>query len=79
MEASSPEKSQFQKVVEILFPSNSTTSPTAGQGTCQGEEGSPQSVAVEIEGVPVTGIIDTGSNISIVSGDLFKTVVNTLG
>ena len=36
-----PEKNQFQKIVEILFPSNSTTSPTMGQGTCQGEEGSP--------------------------------------
>ena len=76
VEASSPEKNQFQKVVEILFPSNSTTSPTVGQGTCQGEEGSPQSVTVKIEGIPVTGIIDTGSDISIVSGDLLKTVVN---
>ena len=46
-------------------PLESPMSPTESQGTCQGEEGSPQSVTVEIEGVPVTGIIDTGSNISI--------------
>ena len=39
------------------------------QGTCQGEEGSPQSITVEVEGVPVTGIVDTGSDISIMSGD----------
>ena len=52
VEASSPEKNQFQKVVEVLFPSNSTTSPTVDQGTCQGEEGSPQSVTVTIEGIP---------------------------
>ena len=35
-----------------------------------------KSSTVKIEGIPVTGIIDTDSDIGIVSGDLFKTVVN---
>ena len=35
----------------------------------------PQSATVNIEGVAVTGIIDTGPNITIVSGDMFKTVI----
>ena len=33
-------------------------------------------VEVEIEGVPVTGIIDTGSDITIISGELFKNIVD---
>ena len=32
---------------------------------------------VRIEGVPVTGMIDTGSEISIISGELFKTIIDT--
>ena len=28
-------------------------------------------VEVEVEGVPVTGLIDTGSDITIIRGDLF--------
>ena len=36
---------------------------------------SPQSATVNIEGVAVTGIIDTGPNITIISRDMFKTVI----
>lgn len=37
------------------------------------DDGSPQSATVKIE-VPVTGV-DTGSDITITSGDMFKTVI----
>lgn len=37
----------------------------------------PRHIEVKIEGVPVTGIIDTGSDITIISGDLFKTIIDT--
>ena len=36
---------------------------------------SPQSATVNIKGVAVTGIIDIGPNITIISGDMFKTVI----
>ena len=36
-------------------------------------------VEVKIEGVPVTGIIDTGSDITIIRGDLFYHIVETAG
>ena len=36
-------------------------------------------VEVKIEGVPVTGIIDTGSDITNIKGDLFYHVVETAG
>ena len=36
-------------------------------------------VEVKIEGVPVTGTIDTGSDITIIRGDLFYHIVETAG
>ena len=42
------------------------------------DDGSPRSATVKI-GVPVTGIIDTGSDITIISGDMFKTVIAKAG
>ena len=36
-----------------------------------------QSVVVEIEGVPVRGVVDTGSDITIIGGHLFKHVATT--
>ena len=36
-------------------------------------------VQVNIEGVPVTGLIDTGSDITIVRGDLLYHIVSTAG
>ena len=38
---------------------------------------SPKCVEVRIEGVPVAGMIDTGSDITIISGELFKTIIDT--
>ena len=34
---------------------------------------------IYVEEVPVTGIIDTGSNITIISGNMFKTVIAEAG
>ena len=34
-------------------------------------------VEVKVEGVPVTGLIDTGSDITIIRGDLFYHIVET--
>ena len=34
-------------------------------------------VQVKIEGVPVTGLIDTGSDITIIRGDLFYHILET--
>jgi len=39
------------------------------------DDGGPQSATIRIEGVPVTGIIDTGSSITIISANLYKKVV----
>ena len=56
------------------------SSDSDGQvGTIQvNDEGSrPQYVNVEIQGVPTSGIIDTGANIMIMGGELFKKVATT--
>ena len=45
----------------------------------QADDDSPQSATVNIERVPVTGIIDTGSDITIISGHMFKTVIAKAG
>ena len=70
-----PAESHFQEVIEILFPSTSTTTSTLTSAAHQAGDDSPQSATVNIEGVPVTGIIDIGSDITITSGDMFKTVI----
>ena len=67
-EGSSPGESRFQEVAENLFPFISGTTSTLTQATHQTDDDSPQSAAVNIERVPVTGIIDTGSDITIISG-----------
>ena len=48
---------------------------TLTSATQQTGDDSPQSATVNIEEVPVTGIIDTGSYVTIISGDKFKTVI----
>ena len=45
----------------------------------QAGDDSPQSTTVNIEGVSVTEIIDTGSDYTIISGDMFKTVIAKAG
>ena len=47
--------------------------------THQAGDDSPQRATVNIEGVPVTGIIDTGSDITIISEDTFKIVIAKAG
>ena len=42
-------------------------------------DGSPHSATVKIEGVPIMGIIDTGSDITIISGNMFKIVIVKAG
>ena len=78
-EGSSPGDSRFQEVAENLFPFISAMTSTLTQATHQTDDDSPQSATVNIEGVPVTGIIDTGSDITIISGDMFKTVIAKAG
>ena len=78
-EGSSPGESHFQEVAENLFPFISATTSTLTQATHQTDDDSPQSATVNIEGVPVTGIIDMGSDITIISGDMFKTVIAKAG
>ena len=39
----------------------------------------PSCVEVKMEGVPVTGIIDTGSDIIIIRGDLFYHIIEFAG
>ena len=73
--ASSLEETQFQKVVGMLFLINDIP----GQNDSHGKESSPKGVTVEIEGLPAAGIIDTGSDIIIVSGNLFTTIITTAG
>ena len=50
-----------------------------GQNDSHGEESSRKGVTVEIEGVPATGIIDTGSDITVVEICLIKTIITTAG
>ena len=78
-EGSSPGESRFQEVAENLFTFISATTSTLTQATHQTDDDSPQSATVNVEGVPVTGIIDTGSDITIISGDMFKTVIAKAG
>ena len=69
----------FQEIVKILFPLTITTDSTLSAAVDVADDGSPQSATVKIEGVPVMGIIDTGSDITIISGDMFKTVIAKAG
>ena len=68
-------ESRFQEVTKTLFPCISATTSTVTPATHVADGDSPQSATVNIEGVAVTGIIDTGPNITIISGDMFKTVI----
>ena len=59
----------FSRITETLFPSAkhlqvSISTPTVAK--C---------VEVQIEGVPVRGIVDTGSDITILSGSVFQEIV----
>ena len=62
-----------------MFPSTLTTASTLSAAVDLVNDGSPQSATVKIEGVPITGIIDAGSDITIISGDMFKIVIAKAG
>ena len=63
----------FSEVVEFLFPSAAPL-PTS-TSVIQSELTTPKSIEVQIEGVPIRGIVDTGSDITILSGPAFQKIV----
>ena len=66
----------FSEVLNFLFSASQQTKPTSLENS-RNATPSPKSVKVQIEGVPVTGIIDTGSDITIIGGELFKVIINS--
>ena len=70
-ENSSPGESCFQEVIEILFLSASATTLTLTPASYPVDDDSPPSANVNIEEVPVTRIIDRGSDITMFSEDMF--------
>ena len=65
--------SNFAEVTESLFPS--ATPSQAPTSSIQSTPTTPKCVEVQIECVPVRGIIDTGSDITILSGTVFREIV----
>ena len=64
----------FSKIAEYLFPSS--ISLPASMSVIQSEVITPKCIAVQIEGVPIRGIVDTGSDITILNGSAFWEIVN---
>ena len=62
----------FSEVVEFLFPS-ATPLPTSAS-VIQSKLTTPKCIEVQIEGVPIRGIVDTGSDITILSGPAIVTM-----
>ena len=56
-----------------------TPATITAQTTSKMDDGGLQSTIIKIKGIPVTGIIDTGSDITIISVDLFKKIVVDAG
>ena len=69
----------FKKLLKSFFLFITAKTSTLTQATHQTDDDSPQSAIVNMEGVPVTGIIDTGSDINSISKDMFKTVIPKAG
>ena len=71
-----PVNQAFTKISRFLFPADQPTQVP----TIKSRDSTYKSrhVEVEIEGVPVTGIIDTGSDITIISGELFENIVDAV-
>ena len=76
LRCSLPIESHFEKVVGKLF---MTPATITAQTTSKMDDGGFQSTIIKIKGIPVTGIIDTGSDITIISVDLFKKIVADAG
>ena len=66
--------SGFPAIAEHLFPSS--ISLPASMSTIQNEVTTPKCIEVQIKGIPIRGIVDTGSDITILSGPAFREIVN---
>ena len=65
-----PGNQTFTKISKFLFPADQPTQvPSIKSADLTSKS---RHVKVKIEGIPITGIIDTGSDITIISGELFK-------
>ena len=64
----------FPEIAEYLFPSS--ISLPASMSVIQSEVTTPKCIEVQIEGVPIRGIVDTGSDITILNGHAFWEIVN---
>jgi len=64
----------FPEIAKYLFPSS--ISLPASMSVIQSEVTTPKCIEVQIEGVPIRGIVDTGSDITILSGPAFREIVN---
>ena len=64
----------FPEIAEYLFPSS--ISLLASMSVIQSEVTTPKCIEVQIEGVPIRGIVDTSSDITIITGPAFREIVN---
>ena len=70
----------FLKIVDSLFPPiEASVSTVQDKKVMQTTTGTPKSIEVQIEGLPIRGIIDTGSDITILSGTAFQEIVTACG
>ena len=70
----------FLKIVDSLFPPiEDSVSTVQDKEVMQTTTGTPKSIEVQIEGLPIRGIIDTGSDITILSGTAFQEIVTVCG
>ena len=62
-----------------LIPCSHPVSTVQGKEVTQTTTSTPKSIEVQIEGLPIRGIIDTGSDITILSGTAFQEIVTACG
>ena len=61
-------------VLDLLFSSGSEDGEEIRQVRITDQGSNPQHAKVDLQGVPAVGVIDSGADITIVGGDLFKRV-----
>ena len=66
--------SGFPAIAAYLFPSS--ISLPASMSVIQNEVTTPKCIEEQIEGISIRGIVDTGSDITILSGPAFQEIVN---
>ena len=70
----------FSKLVDSLFPPiEASVSTVQDKEVTQTTTSTPKNIEVQIEGLPIRGIIDTGSDITILSGTAFQEIVTACG